>query len=315
MGSSTYSRASYDARTSVRALNATKLGISKKDATFTRNYEIETGKAKAEVHPLMNPYGVKIRESRDSAEHPKTIPVLAVIDMTGSMQRVPVLFQENLSELMGMLTNEEGKKDYLRDYYPAIMIGAIDDWYAQREGGFDTGALQIGQFESGIEIDNDLERLWFTGNGGGTYEESYELAMYFAARHTAHDNWEKRGRKGYMFILGDEMAYPSVKRDVVKAVFGDDIGEDIPLKSIVKEVQERYHLFFVVPALTNHYNDPKLYKYWNSLIGQQRILKLDDPKKICELIATSIAITEEYIGYDEVSDKSVREALRPIELE
>ena len=38
--------------------------------------------------------------------------------------------------------------------------------------------------------------------------ESYELAMYFMARHTALDCHEKRGKRGYLFIIGDEMAYP-----------------------------------------------------------------------------------------------------------
>lgn len=309
MGSSTYSRASYDARTSERLLRARNTGTTVMDSTFTVNAKIKSGEMKAGAHPLMNPYGVKLRESRDSDEHPKTMPVIVNIDMTGSMQRVPVIVQENLSELMGMLTNEKGEKDFLRDYYPAIMISCNDDFSCVQDGVY-----QVGQFESGIEIDNDLERLWFTGLGGGSYEESYELAMYFAARHTAHDNMDKRGRKGYMFIVGDEMAYPRVEAKQVRKVFGDDLGEDVPLKQIIAEAQNLYHLFFVVPALTNHYNDPKLYKYWAEKLGQQRILKLDDPSKVCDLIATSIAITEEYIGYDDVADKSVREALRPIEL-
>ncbi len=144
---------------------------------------------------------------------------------------------------------------------------------------------------------------------------SSRAAMYFAARHTAHDNWDKRGRKGYMFIIGDEHAYPKVFKKAVKQIFGEDIPQDIPLAEIVDEVRDRYHLFFVVPNMTSHYSDASLYSYWMGMLSQQRVLKLDDPKKVCELIATSIAVTEEYIGLGDVSDTTLREALRPIELE
>ncbi len=310
MGNSTYSRASYDSRTVARADTARSRGISIDSATFDYDYKIKTGEATRQVHELMSPYGVKIRESRDSAQHPLTLPVIVVKDVTGSMKRVPVIIQSKLSELMALLTNEGGKQNYLGEYYPAIMISAVDDFYAVPEGTF-----QVGQFESGIEIDNDLSRLWLTGGGGGTYEESYELAMYFAARHTAHDNWDKRGRKGYMFIIGDEHAYPKVFKKAVKQIFGEDIAQDIPLADIVAEVRERYHVFFVVPNMTSHYDDASLYQYWMKLLSQQRVLKLDDPKKVCELIATSIAVTEEYIGVGDVEDTALREALRPIELE
>lgn len=36
--------------------------------------------------------------------------------------------------------------------------------------------------------------------------------MYFIARHTAIDCWEKHGCKGYLFLIGDEMAYPRADR-------------------------------------------------------------------------------------------------------
>jgi len=49
--------------------------------------------------------------------------------------------------------------------------------------------------------------------------ESYELAMYFMARHTAMDCLDKRGRRGYLFLIGDELAYPKVKaREIAKVM-------------------------------------------------------------------------------------------------
>ena len=52
----------------------------------------------------MDPKGVNFRESRDSEEHPNTIPVMVFLDVTGSMGRIPeVLVREKLGALMNTL--------------------------------------------------------------------------------------------------------------------------------------------------------------------------------------------------------------------
>ena len=86
--------------------------------------------------------------------------------------------------------------------------------------------MQIGQFET-KKLDSVLKAINNEeAGGGGSGEESYELPAYFYARKTVLDA-NKKGRKGYLFIYGDESPYPKVKRDQVKAIIGDDIPEDI----------------------------------------------------------------------------------------
>jgi hypothetical protein len=311
MGGTHYSHVDYMSKKSFKASTGT--------ATFVHTSAISTGKAEARVHKDLSPYGVTLREARDSDAHPLSVPIAVVMDTTGSMRRVPEILEDRLSHLMGaFLEDKASGKKYLGEGYPAIMVGANDDYDAQSSyGGKDNGAFQVGQFESGIEIDNDLEKIWLTGNGGGTYSESYELALYFLARHTAHDHWDKRGKKGYAFIIGDEHAYPVVSKAQVEEIFGDKIQADIPLKDIIAEVQERYNLFFVLPNLAAHYEDKALHKYWLDLLDQQHFLLLREPEKICELIASTVAITEEYVGLDDleadgVANEDIKKALVPL---
>src|SRR5687768_4151636 len=53
------------------------------------------GAAQAEVfrqsrcHPLMDPHGVKLRESRDSEAHPSSLAVAFALDVSGSMGEIP----------------------------------------------------------------------------------------------------------------------------------------------------------------------------------------------------------------------------------
>src|SRR5205085_5425976 len=141
------------------------------------------------------PSGVSARQRRDSGNHPPSHAVSVLFDVTGSMQSVPRILQANLPRLMDLLI----RKGYLE--HPQIIVGGIGDATCDR------APLQIGQFESGIEIDDDLGKLYLEGGGGGQKTESYELAMYFLARHTALDCFEKRRERGYLFLIGDEMPY------------------------------------------------------------------------------------------------------------
>lgn len=299
MGASSYSRDDYVVRSSLRATTAKTKGISHTAATFAYDHDIKTGASKPKVHPSLKPTNA-MRECRDSATHPVSVPIGILMDTTGSMGRVPIMLQERLTRLMGcFLEDKASGKKYLGDGYPAIMIAAVDDFDAMRGP---EGTLQVGQFESGIEIDDNLTNLWITSNGGGTYEESYELGLYFYARHTVHDHWEKRGKKGHLFIVGDEHAYRTVRKAQVAETIGDNIQADIPLAEVLAEVKERYHVFFIIPNMTNHYGDPQLEKDWVELLGQQNVLKLEDPSKICEMVAGAVAICEEYVGVDDLAD-------------
>lgn len=322
MGGTSFSRDDYAARSATRSSTAKSLGIDPVAATFAYDHSIKSGAIKAGVHASLKPQGAN-REARDSAAHPVSVPIVVILDTTGSMAEVPKLIQSKLPKLMGSFLDDKASgKAYLGDGYPAILIGAVDDYDAMLHYADDAmlraeGALQVGQFESGIEIDDNLTNIWLTEQGGGTYSESYELALYFAARHTAHDHFDKRGRRGYLFLIGDEHSYASVRPAQVKAVFGDSIQSEIPLADMIAEAQERYHVFFVIPKMTNHYGDPELERYWAKQLGQQNVIKLNNPDKICECIVGAVALCEEFVGVDDLGadlgmDASLKNALVPL---
>jgi hypothetical protein len=191
---------------------------------------------------------------------------------------------------MGLLT----RKGYLE--HPQILIGAIGD------ATCDAAPLQVGQFESGIEIEEDLGKLFLEGGGGGQVTESYELAMYFMARHTAVDCQAKRSKRGYLFVIGDEMPYTRVKRREVAAIIGEHLQADIPVEEIIAEVQRTYDLYYVLPKMTQHWSNPTVHQRWLELLGQN-VLRLENPAGICELIASTIGIAEDKADLDDVTDE------------
>lgn len=256
---------------------------------FEHDHAIRTGASECTVHQRMNPHGVTVRESRDCDAHPQSHAVGVLFDVTGSMQSVPRILQANLPKLMGLLI----RKNFLE--HPQILIGAIGD------ATCDAAPLQVGQFESGIEIEEDLGKLYLEGGGGGHITESYELALYFMARHTAIDCYEKRRQRGYLFVIGDEIPYPKVKRREVAALIGDKLQCDIPIEELLGELKQKYDVYYVLPKMTHHWDNVAVHRRWVELLGQN-VLRLEDPRAICELIASTIGIAEGNVDVDNLTE-------------
>lgn len=269
MGGSSWSDEFYTERAKSRAASATP--------TFAYTSAVAAGKAERKVHAKLDPKGVT-REARDSEAHPASVPVGFLLDVTGSMHSVPVQVQKELPRLMDFLLD----KGFVRD--PQILFGAIGDHTC------DKAPLQIGQFESGNEMEDDLTNLLLEGGGGGGNHESYELGLYFFARHTSCDHIEKRGQKGYLFITGDEHPYPTIDPATALAVFGDTLQGPITVEEIVREVQEKFHVFFIIPSGTSHYGDAALVARWGQLLGADHVLQLGEPGAIVELVAAALAV-------------------------
>jgi hypothetical protein len=281
MGSTRWSDDHYRDRARLRA-------EAGRDA-FEYDHAIRSGQVSRRVHPKMNPRGVTVRESRDSEAHPESHAVGVLFDVTGSMQSVPRILQQNLPRLMGLLI----RQGYLD--HPQILIGAIGD------ATCDAAPLQVGQFESGIEIEEDLGKLFLEGGGGGQLTESYELALYFMARHTSIDCREKRGKRGYLFVVGDEALYRRVKRREVQKYIGDGLQADIPIEELIPELERTYDVYFVLPKMTQHWDNASIHRRWVKLLGQN-VLRLEEPSGVCELIASTIGVAEGKVDLDDLAD-------------
>lgn len=239
------------------------------------------------VHEKLDPKGLKFRESRDSDAHPESLPIVVAFDVTGSMQNVPRLLQEKLGGLMQLLI----KQGYVE--HPQILFAAFGDATCDR------GPLQIGQFESGLEMEGDLGRFWLEGGGGGQQTESYELLLYTIARHTVTDSWEKRGKKGYLFLIGDEMPYPKVNEKLAQSLIGDGLESSISVEDLLKEVREKWNVVFILPSGTYYYEDSGVEKKWKELLGPQNVIKLDDVANVSETIGLSVGLGEGTVDLDD----------------
>lgn len=259
MGHTSYSSGS-------RSLRAESMGYFSKSAD-----EIFTQNRKRQIHESMTPSKALLREARDSEAHPQSVPIIVALDVTGSMGRIPnYLVKDGLPNMVGGII-QKGILD------PAILFLAIGDHEC------DKYPLQVGQFESGDEeLDLWLTRTYLEGGGGGNLGESYLLAWYFAANHTAIDSWEKRHEKGFLFTIGDEPCLRSLPVKVVQEIMGQSTQVSYSDKELLSKAQEKYNVFHlhVMKGSAGH----RSLGYWKELLGDNCIT-VDDHTEISQKIA------------------------------
>ena len=228
-------------------------------------------------HPLMSPKGVRLRESRDSSDHPQSLGIVFALDVTGSMGQIPKLMAtQQLPVFMKNLMD-------CQIHDPQLLFMAVGDAIS------DNAPLQVGQFESTAELmDQWLTWSYLEGGGGGTNQESYELGLYFLAMHTEMDCMVKRKKRGYLFMTGDEVPYPSLSKNVVDAIIGDRLDEDLTCEEIVAEVQKTFVPFFIIP---DRARAKRCERRWRDLLGDH-VLCLENPNDVCFVTAGAILLSE-----------------------
>lgn len=244
----------------------------------------------SKLDPALDPKGVKVRESRDSADNPRSTAIIVGLDVTGSMGMIAdVMARKGLNTLLTEIYDRKPVTD------PHAMVMGIGDvnygHFSGREG--DQAPLQVTQFEADIRIAEQLEKLWLEHGGGGNNYESYALAWYFAAHHTAIDCFEKRGIKGYLFTVGDEEPTARLSREDIETVLGYKPEADVDMDALLTLVSRKYEVFHVMVAEGSYASGApdRVREAWTKLLGQ-RALWLSDHTKLAELIVSVIQVTE-----------------------
>lgn len=265
MGGGTFDRAAY------AAYSASTVGKSTDEIYSSSS-----------LNKNLNPKGVKIRESRDSEDNPNSTPVIVALDVTGSMGMIADnIAREGLGMLFGGILDRKPISD------PHIMFMGVGD------AECDQAPLQCSQFEADKRIIEQLTQLWLEHGGGGNTYESYHLPWYFAAMHTVHDSMEKRGKRGYLFTVGDEQTPGPLTKAQLKHFIGDEVERDYTAKELLEMAQRTYDVFHVVILEGSHarYAERAVRESWTKLMGQH-VIFLKDYTKLAETIVSAIEVAE-----------------------
>lgn len=230
----------------------------------------------------LNPLNIKMRESRDSVDSPKSTPVIVALDVTGSMGMIAdVIARTGLGVLFTSILDRKPISD------PHLMFMGVGD------ANCDSAPLQVSQFEADNRIVKQLTEIYLEHGGGGNDFESYNLPWYFAAEHTVHDSYEKRAKRGYLFTVGDEETPHALTKSQIKRFIGDDIERSIDPAESLEAAQRYYDVFHIIIKEGSHARShtSAVLNSWNALLGQ-RAIPLADHTKLAETIVSAIEVAE-----------------------
>lgn len=230
-----------------------------------------------------DPTKITLRESRDSAANPNSNAIIIACDVTGSMGS---LADNLVRKGIGTAFEEILKRLPVTD--PHLMVMGVGDVR------FDSAPLQATQFEADIRIAAQLEEIFIEHGGGGNSWESYNLPWYFASQKTAIDCLEKRGKKGYLFTVGDEQVPEDLTRaDVERAMKLDLQMERLANRDLLTMVGRYYEVFHLMVEEGSHYRShgETVRRGWTDLLGQ-RAIPLADHTKLSEVIVSTIEVAE-----------------------
>lgn len=236
----------------------------------------------SEMHSELDPKNTT-RESRDSDLNPNSTPIMIGCDVTASMGMIA---DSMIKEGLGVVFQEIIDRAPVPD--PHVLIGGIGDVACDR------APLQVSQFETDLSIAKHLERVYLEHGGGGNSTESYDLFVYYAAFHTSTDCFDKRGKRGYLFTIGDENPAKFVSSRAVTEFLGGGLQHDMPFDDCVEVVSRMYNYYHIIIKEGSHFRFngfESVRDNWRTLIGQNAIV-LDDYTNLAEVIVSIIEINE-----------------------
>jgi len=266
------------------------MGNARWDATDWGTYAAAhvTGKPAAAVFTsrdlkdAYNPAKIVFRESRDSVMNPLSTPIILGSDVTGSMGMIAqTLMRDGLNTLATGIYDRKPVPD------PHIMVLAIGD------AEYDRAPLQATQFEADITLADQVRDLWIEMGGGANGGESYSAAHLFAALKTRTDAAEKRGRKGYLFTIGDEPNLDGMRADQIKRVFGETEARDLSARDCLAMAERDYEVFHIILANEGYarHGIDRVLASWKPILPERTIL-LEDVSKLAETVISTIQVTE-----------------------
>lgn len=277
MGGGTWSRNTYDTSTKSKIDSGTTFAYSRVSKSRGVYEAHDNLKVIVDGKPVT-------RESRDSEEHTETVPIVIGFDETGSMGENPEILQRSLKALFGMLV----RRDVVSD--PQVAMAAYGDTEC------DEVPIQLSQFESDNRIDDNLDNIFLEGRGGGNGGETSTALAWFVAHHVETDAWDKRNKRGYLFLIGDECPITVTEKNA-KRFLGEVQPFDITPEMAFDAASERWDTYFLlVNNSTAHWQRSR--EKYERLLGEDHVIILETTESAPAVIASIIGLCEETVTSD-----------------
>ena len=207
------------------------------------------------------------------------MPLVVAVDVTGSMRELPGLIFEKLcilyNEVMYFLP-EELKESF------EISFAAVGD------ANSDQYSIQVTDFAREFELDQNIKALFPEGGGGGQARETYELIAYYYLTHCEMPEAYARPRPMLIFI-GDEGFYGKISRNHIENYIGNAPPTDVDSNAMFQKLKQKFDVFILRITYETPDEDVKIHKQWVKTLGEDRVIRLVEPRRVVDTILGLIA--------------------------
>lgn len=223
-----------------------------------------------------------------------TSPLVIACDVTGSMGDWPATMFSKLP----YLDHEIG--EYLGDD-AEVSFAAVGDAYC------DDYPLQVRPFRRGSDLKKSLTELVVEGGGGGTREESYDLAAMYYANKCDMPN----AINPIMIFIGDEGLYDFVEKDQAKEIAGVEYKGRKSSAQAIKDLQNKFSVYLIrKPYDLRSGNrmssaDISIQGQWERMLGADHIAILPEAGRVVDTIFGILAKETDRVEYfrDEIEGR------------
>lgn len=215
-------------------------------------------------------------------------PLIICCDVTGSMGEWPATIFSKLPYL-----DLEGK-EYLGKSME-VCFAAVGDAFS------DKYPLQVREFAGGTDMEKSLKELIIEGGGGGSRQESYDLAALYMLKNC---ECPKAIRKPILIFIGDEGFYNFVDKDKGCAWGRCTLEDKISLQDLFKELNEKFSVYAVLKPYSVTSKNEKMdgpnkaiYEEWVALLGEERVAVLPEASRVVDVIFGLLASDTGRISY------------------
>lgn len=231
-------------------------------------------------------------------------PLVIACDVTGSMGEWPATIFSKLPYL-----DLEGK-EYLGEDME-ISFAAVGDMFS------DQYPLQVRPFCSGKDMEVRLKELIVEAGGGGTSQESYDLAALYYAKNCKIPN----AVKPIFIFIGDEGLYEFIAEDGAKT-YCNVILENkrtTPAVQILDELKQRFSVYLIRKPYncdgnsTNSRNDA-IQKQWEDILGADHVCPLPEAGRVVDVIFGILAKETGRVDYfkKEIADRQTPDQVKTV---
>lgn len=229
------------------------------------------------------------------------------------LEKMPTLYSEANAAMQGASPEDLASGRKLEQLLEISMCTITD----ARMG--DKHPFQAIPFSKGSDLVINMNRFNVSGGGGGNGKESYDLAIYYAARHIETPN-VTGGVKPLLIIAGDEGFYADIHPAEITHHFGDTLGAKLKTADLLQELKSKYHVAILRPETSSYLASEyaAIHSQWVDALGEERVLRMDDPRRLVDCIIGLCASNADNIDAGmkmlrrRQTDAQVREVLKTL---